>query len=152
MRVQIKPMQNRVKQTKKGFLVLKSWKGFFSLRGSKYHSTHIIDFPSGFDFKALVRFFGNDTRTSNLEEKLRIPRIPFVLEIPGETVQWLLKERNAELIKTRLLGKLMMVLHAKEKEKKKGNLSKILSTLSPLLSVHFLALQFTGSVAINFSL
>lgn len=149
MRVQIKPMQNRVKQTKKGFLVLKSWKGFFSLRGSKYRSTHIIDFPSGFDFKALVRFFGNDTTTSNLEEKLRIP---FVLEIPGETVQWLLKERNAELIKTRLLGKLMMVLHAKEKEKKKGNLSKILSTLSPLLSMHFLALQFTGLVAINFSL
>lgn len=46
----------------------------------------------------------------------------------------------------------MMVLHAKEMEKKKGNLSKILSTLSPLLSMHFLALQFTGSVAINFSL
>lgn len=43
-----------------------------------------------------------------------------MLEIPGETVQLreiLLRERYAELIKARLLGKLMKVLHAKEKKK-----------------------------------
>lgn len=151
MRVKIKPMQNRVKQTKKGFLVLKSWKGFFSLRGSKYHSTHIIDFPSGFDFEALVRFFRNDTTTSKLEEKLRIP---FVLEIPGETVQWLLREREMQnsLRQDCLESLWWCCMQKKRGKKKKSNLSKILSTLSPLLSMHFLALQFTGSVAINFSL
>jgi len=53
------------------------------LRGSKYHIIHIIIFPSGFDFKALLQFFRNDTTTSKLEDKLRIP---FMLEIPGETV------------------------------------------------------------------
>lgn len=73
-------MQNRVKQAKKGFLLLKSEKGFFSLRGCKYHSIHFVDFPSGFDFEALIQFFRNDTATSKLEDK---PKIPFMLEIPG---------------------------------------------------------------------
>lgn len=43
-----------------------------------------------------------------------------MLEIPGETVQWLFRERDVEIIKARLLGKLMMVFRAKEKWKKEA--------------------------------
>lgn len=43
-----------------------------------------------------------------------------MLEIPGETVQWLFRERDVEIIKARLLGKLMMVFLAKEKWKKRS--------------------------------
>lgn len=64
-----------------------------------------------------MQFFSNDTATSKLEDKLRIP---FMLEIPGETVQWLFRERDVEIIKARLLGKLMMVFLAKEKWKKRS--------------------------------
>lgn len=42
-----------------------------------------------------------------------------MLGITGETVQCLLRERNAELIKARLLEKLVVVSHAKEKRGKK---------------------------------